>query len=111
MDRCITTLQENWFLWSPMGLAAYALWCVNWIHPFVEGNGRTARALCYCLLCVSIGTLLLGKPTIPERIQASRSKYVQTLKTADQAWVDGHLNFTAVEDYLAGLVTAQLRSP
>ncbi|MEX1365172.1 MAG: Fic family protein [Nannocystaceae bacterium] len=25
----------------------YTLWRLNWIHPFVEGNGRTARAACY----------------------------------------------------------------
>jgi hypothetical protein len=31
----------------PTELAAYGLWRLNWIHPFVEGNGRTARAVCY----------------------------------------------------------------
>ena len=24
--------------------AAYVLWRINWIHPFEDGNGRTARA-------------------------------------------------------------------
>lgn len=43
MDRFISTVQENWYVWSPTELAAYGLWRMNWIHPFVEGNGRTAR--------------------------------------------------------------------
>jgi len=110
MDRCITTLQENWFAWSETELAAYALWRVNWIHPFIEGNGRTARALCYYLLCVRVGSLLPGKPILPERIRATRNNYVNALETADQAWKAGHLDVTAVEDYLAGLVEAQLQS-
>src|SRR4051812_40637900 len=25
--------------------AAYALWRINWIHPFGDGNGKTARAV------------------------------------------------------------------
>ena len=45
---------------TPTELAAYGLWRLNWIHPFVEGNGRTARATCYYLLCVRSGVLLPG---------------------------------------------------
>ena len=52
MDRFISTVQENWYIWAPTELAAYGLWRLNWIHPFIEGNGRTARAVCYYLLCV-----------------------------------------------------------
>jgi Fic family protein len=28
-------------------LAAYVLWRLSWIHPFEDGNGRTARAASY----------------------------------------------------------------
>jgi fido (protein-threonine AMPylation protein) len=28
-------------------LAAYAMWRLNWIHPFVDGNGRTSRILSF----------------------------------------------------------------
>ncbi|MEQ1717795.1 MAG: Fic family protein [Hyphomicrobium sp.] len=69
MDRFITTVQENWYVWSPTELAAYGLWRLNWIHPFVEGNGRTARATCYFLLCVRTGVVLGGKKIVPERIK------------------------------------------
>ena len=32
----------------------------------------------------------------------------QALEAADRAWDDGHLDFSMMEDYLAGLVQAQL---
>ena len=109
MDRFISTIQENWYVWSPTELAAYGLWRLNWIHPFIEGNGRTARATCYYLLCARSGALLPGKHIVPERIKDSRAGYETALKAADRAWDDGHLDFTAMENYLANLTQAQLR--
>lgn len=109
MDRFISNVQENWFEWSPTELAAYGLWRMNWIHPFVEGNGRTARAICYFLLCVRAGSLLPGKKILPERIRESRDRYVNALIAADRAWDCGHLDFSEIECYLAELVEAQLR--
>ncbi len=108
MDRCISTIQENWYIWSPTELAAYGLWRLNWIHPFIEGNGRTARAACYFLLCVRSENLLPGRKIIPERIKENRDEYEAALKSADRAWDNGHLNFNEMEDYLASLLQAQL---
>lgn len=108
MDRFITTAQENWFIWTPSELAAYGLWRLNWIHPFIEGNGRTARAVCYYLLCVRSGVLLPGRKILPERIRETRKKYYAALNAADRAWEEGHLDFTVMEAYLAPLVQAQL---
>lgn len=108
MDRFISTVHENWYIWTPTELAAYGLWRLNWIHPFIEGNGRTARATCYYLLCVRNGSLLPGRKIVPERIRENREGYERALKAADEAWEDGHLDFSVVEEYLAGLVEAQL---
>ncbi len=108
MDRFISTTQENWFIWTPTELAAYGLWRLNWIHPFIEGNGRTARAVCYYLLCVRSGTLLPGRKILPERIRDDREGYEKALQSADHAWDDGHLDFTEMEEYIAVLVQAQL---
>jgi Fic family protein len=108
MDRFVSTIQENWYIWTPTELAAYGLWRLNWIHPFVEGNGRTARATCYYLLCVRAGALLHGKKIVPERIRDSRAGYEAALQAADRAWDDGHLDFSEMESYLAGLVEDQL---
>jgi Fic family protein len=108
MDRFISTVQENWFIWTPTELAAYGLWRLNWIHPFIEGNGRTARAACYYLLCVRSGKLLPGRKIVPERIRENREGYEEALQHADRAWDDGHLDFMKMEEYLASLLQAQL---
>lgn len=108
MDRFVSTVQENWFIWSPTELAAYGLWRLNWIHPFVEGNGRTARAVCYYLLCVRSGALLPGRKILPERIRENRQGYEDALIAADDAWDAGDLDFTEMEAYLAPLVQDQL---
>jgi Fic family protein len=108
MDRFFSTVQENWYVWSPTELAAYALWRLNWIHPFIEGNGRTARAACYFLLCVRSGALLGGRKIVPERIRENREEYENALLAADRAWDNGHLDFTKMEAFLADLLDAQL---
>ena len=108
MDRFISTVHENWYIWTATELAAYGLWRLNWIHPFIERNGRTARATCYCLMCVRHGALLPGRKILPERIRENRHGYERALRAADEAWEDGHLDFTEMEAYLAELVGAQL---
>lgn len=108
MDRFISFVHENWYIYTPTELAAYVLWRMNWIHPFIEGNGRTARAACYYVLCVKSGSLLGGKKILPERIKDTRNDYEAALKAADEAWDQGELNFSKMEDYLAGLLLAQL---
>src|SRR6185312_14080116 len=102
MDRLISAVHENWLEWSPTELAAYALWRLLWIHPFVEGNGRTARAACYYLLCVRNGMLLPGTKTVPELIRDDRQPYCEALRRADAAWSEGNLDFSELEAYLAG---------
>ena len=109
IDRFISTLHENWFNWTPTELAAYGLWRLLWIHPFIEGNGRTARASCYYLLCARSKTLLPGRKTLPERIREDRKPYYAALRAADQAWDAGDLDCSQLEDYLAGLLAAQLK--
>lgn len=108
MDRFISFIHENWDNLSPTQLAAYGLWRLNWIHPFIEGNGRTARAVCYYLLCTKYGGLLRGKKIVPERIRENRTPYYEALKAADRAWENGNLDISALESYLAQLVSEQL---
>lgn len=109
MDRFIAVIHEGWYKWPATYLSAYGLWRLNWIHPFVDGNGRTARALCYYLLCVRAGGLLPGRRIVPERIKESRSEYQAALHAADRAWAEGNLDLSQMDDYLARLVEAQIR--
>ncbi len=109
MDQLISFIHENWFALTSTQLAAYGLWRLNWVHPFIEGNGRTARATCYYLLCAREGRLLPGRKIVPERIREDRTAYVEALRAADQAWEDGHFNIDKMESYLAKLLTEQLQ--
>ena len=108
MDQFISTVQENWYIWDDYVLASYVLWRLNWIHPFIEGNGRTARAACYYILCVKAGGLLGGQISVPERIRHDRTRYYDALKEADLAWHDGLLEFPKMEAFLARLVDEQV---
>ena len=109
MDRFFSLIHENWdVLDHPTMLPAYALWRLNWIHPFVEGNGRTARAACYYLLCMRQGRLLPGSRIVPERIRDNREPYYAALQDADRHWNEGHFNVSSLATYLEGLLIGQL---
>jgi Fic family protein len=109
MDRFFSFVHENWTLHDhPTLIAAYALWRLNWIHPFIEGNGRTARAACYYLLCMKQGRLLPGKKIVPERIRENPKPYYDALQAADRAWGEGHFNVTEMAEYLSRLLKAQV---
>ena len=104
----MVTVQENWFSWTEFALASYVLWRLNWIHPFVEGNGRTARAACYYILCVKSGGLPGGKIILPERIRHDRNPYYEALSEADQLWENGELKFPKMEEYISRLLDEQV---
>ena len=110
MDRYVSFIHENWDNMTAEGLAAYGLWRLNWIHPFIEGNGRTARAVCYYLLCARHGGLLPGARTVPERIRGDRQPYYDALQEIDRRWAEGHLDVAPLEAYIARLLEAQLRN-
>jgi Fic family protein len=109
MDRFFSVIHENWTTMThPTQLPAYALWRLNWVHPFIEGNGRTARAACYYLICMRHGQLLPGRKIVPERIRENRGPYYAALRSADQAWAEGHFNVSTLAKYLGELLKAQL---
>ena len=109
MDRFFSMIHENWTIVDhPTWIAGYALWRLNWIHPFVEGNGRTARAACYYLICLKQGKLLSGKKIVPERIREDRKPYYAALQGADRAWDQGKLDVSEIAKYLERILIGQL---
>jgi len=68
---------------SVVDAAAYALWRFNWIHPFAGGNGRTARAITYLILCIDYGAMIPGTPSLPTIISRRRREYEEALHAAD----------------------------
>jgi len=103
-------INDHWEKSSPIHLGAYALWKLNWIHPFTDGNGRTARAISYLLLCLRLGYRLPGANTIPDQISRDKTPYYKALEAADKAWSDKRIDLSVLEEYLAGLLAAQLMS-
>lgn len=59
-------VNANWEHSTPIHLAAYIMWRLNWIHPFADGNGRTSRIVSYVVLSIRAGYVLPGTPTIPD---------------------------------------------
>jgi Fic family protein len=98
----------NWETKSPIHLAAYVMWRLNWIHPFADGNGRTSRITSYVVLTVRSGFIIPGAPTIPEQIVSNRNRYFAALDEADAAWAEERLDVSAMEQLLAGMLANQL---
>jgi Fic family protein len=68
---------------SPLHLASYVMWRLNWIHPFDDGNGRTSRAISYLVLCCRLGMgPLPGTRTIPDLIVENRTPYFDAIEAA-----------------------------
>ena len=103
-------VMDNADNFDPLHLCAYVMWRLNWIHPFTDGNGRTSRALAYYVLCGKLGYLLPGGETVPEQIAADRTPYYSALEQADQHWVKGELDLSALELLLDQCLATQLLS-
>jgi Fic family protein len=101
-------VNANWKKGSAVHLAAYALWRLNWIHPFVDGNGRTARVISYLILCAKMGYRLPGTKTIPEQIAQNKQPYYLALEAADKAYESKHIDVSELEDLLEVLLATQL---
>jgi Fic family protein len=101
-------VNDKWKEKSPLHLAAYVMWKLNWIHPFTDGNGRTSRAASYLILCLKLGYLLPGKLTIPEQISLDKTPYYKALEAADVAWGEGRINLSAMKELLGSTLAAQL---
>jgi Fic family protein len=100
-------INDNWDK-SAVHLAAYVLWKMNWIHPFADGNGRTARAVSYVILSIKLDSLLPGTPTIPEQIASNKDPYYKALEEADKAWAQKKIDVTALEGLLGDMLAQQL---
>lgn len=103
-------VNENWDVESPLKTCAYLMWRLNWIHPFLDGNGRTSRAVSYLALCAKIGDRLPGTVTIPEQIAADREPYYSALEAADEDWDRGDLDVSKMEELLTQYLGVQLAS-
>jgi Fic family protein len=101
-------INDNWATKTAIHLSSYALWRLNWIHPFVDGNGRTARIVAYLVLCARLGYRLPGRLTIPEQISFNKQPYYEALEAADRAWQKQQVDVTVLEKLIDGHLAKQL---
>lgn len=102
-------VNENWNR-TPLHLAAYVMWRLNWIHPFVDGNGRTSRTVSYVILAIRAGYVPSGSPSIPDQIVQNRTPYFEALEAADETWKANRIDVTKMEMLLETLLARQLKS-
>ncbi|UNU44498.1 Fic family protein [Sphingopyxis sp. YF1] len=104
-------LAASWSDVEAIALSAYALWRLNWIHPFIDANGRTARALCYLILNLKFEMLLPGTPILVEQLKERREDFFDTLTTADLSYQrTGEANLAPLGNLIEELLFRQLRS-
>lgn len=108
IDEMCEYVEDNWSR-SAVHLSGYVLWRLNWIHPFRDGNGRTARAVSYFVLCARLGYRLPGTVTIPERIAATKGDYYTALEKADEAWKRSQVDVSVMEELLTEHLAGQLK--
>lgn len=110
MEDFVNEVNFSWGSTDSVVLASYVLWKLNWIHPFVNGNGRTARAASYFVVCLHSGRWLPGTKILPELIRENRDRYVEALRHADASASAAALDLRPLHKLLSELLEQQLAS-
>lgn len=110
MDDFVNLVNRNWDQSDPVVLGALVLWKLNHIHPFINGNGRTARAACYFTICLALRAWLPGTVILPELIKRDRVEYVSALKHADASLSHGAVDLAPLHALMVRLLAEQLAS-
>ena len=109
MDNFINYTNSIWHQTDPIVLAAFVLWRLCNIHPFINGNGRSARAASYYVVCVKAGGLLPGTTFLPSLLKQSPD-YVPALRAVDASATAGLTDVSPVQKLIADLLAKQVAS-
>lgn len=113
MRAFFVELERIWTEGDALDVAAYALWRITWIHPFRDGNGRTAFAFAYGCLCLKLGVLLPQAGTVLDQMLADPAQCNGPLGASDTS-VRGHADrapdLTALKLYYDQLLLRQIRA-
>lgn len=108
MEEMCDFVNDNWDM-PPVELGAYVLWRICWIHPFTDGNGRTARVVSYVVMCVAIGMRLPGLLSIPEQIAGNKPPYYDALEAADAIYkATGRTDVSELAELIGNMLAKQL---
>jgi Fic family protein len=109
MENFINDLNSSIRHLDPIALAAYVLWKLCHLHPFINGNGRTARAACYFVLCLRFGGLLPGTVFLPSLLKQS-DRYESSIRHADATAEAGQLDLVPLQVLISELLAIQIAS-
>ncbi len=111
IEKFFAELLDNWPTKQPQEIGAFCLWMINWVHPFKNGNGRSARAFCYACLCLKLGFVLPGTKSVIDLIMEQRDDYYSALKIADNAYeANGVPDLEPMIEFVDRLLFEQLNS-
>jgi fido (protein-threonine AMPylation protein) len=108
MEDFINQVNHEWDRADPLALGAFVLWKLNFIHPFINGNGRTARAACYHVLCCKMGGWLKGDMILPEALRQNHAEYVAAIREVDSSAKAGQFTLGPLHALLQRLLMKQL---
>jgi Fic family protein len=108
MDDFVNEANRNWESTDAVVLATFVLWRLNNIHPFINGNGRTARAACYFVLCAKAGGWLPGTTILPELIVQNHAEYCAALQLGHDSFGQGRLDLTVLHQLVIRLLDEQM---
>ena len=112
MREFFADLHTMWGTGDAIEIAAFALWRITWVHPFVNGNGRTAAAFAYACLCVKVGAFIPGNPTMLEQILADPDLLRSALRAADRDYSESRdvAHLDRLKECLDGLLLRQMNT-
>lgn len=108
IDEMCEYVNDNWETESAFYLAAYVMWRLNWIHAFVDGNGRTTRAVSYYVLCARLQFHIPGVQTVPEMIANNKAPYYRALESADDSYKGKRIDISEMHELLRNLLARQM---
>lgn len=109
MDNFINVVNTSLQARSPVELAAFVLWRLCAIHPFINGNGRTARAAAYFIICLRAGGWLPGTENMITLLKQHQD-YTAALKLADASSQAGTLDLAPLTAVVLECLLQQLGS-
>ncbi len=109
MDNFINVVNTNLAASDPVQLASFVLWRLCAIHPFINGNGRTARAAAYFTICLRSGGWLPGKENMVTLLK-QHGAYTSSLKHADASLKNGNLDLVPLNAVVLDCLNQQLAS-
>lgn len=104
-------LRALWKTGDALDVAAFALWRIAFIHPFEDGNGRTADAFAHACLCLKLGALLPARANLMQAIQSALPEYWRTLTLAHRtASAGGRADLGPLKEYLDAILLDRIRA-